>query len=126
MVKRSRHSIESLNRIDKTLKLSGEPLRDPFKALGDPTRRRIVEALALGERPVETIVAELDTSYAVISQHLQVMLAAGLVERRADGRKRIYRLRGDALGELSHWLDGQRERWAKAIGELNSFLDRRS
>jgi len=108
------------------MKLSGEPLRDPFKALGDPTRRRIVEALARGEQPVETIVAELDASYAVVSQHLQVMLASGLVERRADGRKRIYRLRGDALDELSLWLEGQRDQWAKALGRLNTFLDRRS
>ena len=106
--------------------LSSEPLRDPFKALGDPTRRRIVEALAHGEQPVETLVADLDASYAVVSQHLQVMLAAGLVERRADGRKRIYRLRGDALADLSRWLESQRDQWAEALGALNTFLDRRT
>lgn len=62
----------------------------------------------------------------LLRNDLPMMLAAGLVERRTDGRKRIYRLLGDLLGELSLWLDIQRDQRAKALGGLNPFLDRRS
>jgi DNA-binding transcriptional ArsR family regulator len=106
--------------------LDGGLGRDPFKALGDSTRRRIVEALSTGEQPVEAIVDRLGSDYRIVSQHLQVLLSAGLVERRAEGRRRIYRLRGEALGELTGWLEQQRKAWEHAMNRLEQFLDHRS
>lgn len=100
--------------------------KDPFKALGDPTRRRIVEQLASRERAVEELVAQSGQGYGVVSQHLQVLLAAGLVTRRAEGRRRIYALRGEAIGEIEGWLGGLRRNWERKLDRLDRFLDRRS
>lgn len=97
---------------------------DPFKALGDPIRRRIVEALAFGEQPVEVLAGRLGARYAMVSQHLQILHAAGLVDRRASGRQRLYRLNGAELARLAGWLDAQRQGWERALDRLETFLDR--
>jgi len=63
-----------------------------FKALGHPTRLRIVEMLAEGERCVCEIVAEFGNSQATVSRHLDVLLRARILDRRREGVKMIYRL----------------------------------
>ena len=63
-----------------------------FKALGHPTRLEIVEALARRDSCVCELVAMLPGSQATTSKHLEVLLKAGIVERRRDGVKMIYRL----------------------------------
>lgn len=63
-----------------------------FKALGHPTRLSVVEMLARGERCVCEIVPEFDDSQATISRHLDILLRAGIVRRRREGVKMIYRL----------------------------------
>jgi ArsR family transcriptional regulator len=63
-----------------------------FKALGHPTRLGVVEMLSQGERCVCEIVEEFSDSQATVSRHLDVLLRAGIVDRRKDGVKMIYRL----------------------------------
>ena len=63
-----------------------------FKALGHPTRLEIVEALARREHCVCELVDMVPGSQATTSKHLEVLLDAGIVERRRDGVKMIYRL----------------------------------
>ncbi len=79
-----------------------------FAALGDPTRRRILELLADGEQAVGTLVAALASERVIaqpaVSQHLRVLLAAGLVTARADGTRRLYALDPAALQDAAGWL----------------------
>jgi DNA-binding transcriptional ArsR family regulator len=79
-----------------------------FAALGDPTRRRILELLADGEQSVGTLVAALAServiSQPAVSQHLRALLAAGLVTARADGTRRLYALNAVALEDAAGWL----------------------
>lgn len=63
-----------------------------FKALGHPTRLGIVQMLAENERCVCEIVTQYNDSQATVSRHLDVLLKAGIVDRRKDGVKMIYRL----------------------------------
>lgn len=63
-----------------------------FKALGHPTRLATVEALAERERCVCDLVAMLPGSQATMSKHLEVLLEAGIVERRREGVRMVYRL----------------------------------
>ncbi len=72
------------------------PAGDPFEALGDATRRAIVEALRDGERTVGDLAADLPVSRPAVSQHLGVLKAAGLVVERPQGTRRYYRL--DPIG----------------------------
>jgi DNA-binding transcriptional ArsR family regulator len=79
-----------------------------FAALGDPTRRRILELLADGEQSVGTLVAALASertiSQPAVSQHLRVLLAGGLVAVRADGTRRLYALDPTGLEDVARWL----------------------
>jgi DNA-binding transcriptional ArsR family regulator len=74
-------------------------------ALGDPTRRAIVERLRSGPKPVGEIAAGLPVSRPAVSQHLRVLRKAGLVSPRQEGTRRIYRLEAAGLGELRAWVE---------------------
>jgi len=86
--------------------------------LADPTRRRIFEQLA--ERPcaVGTLAAGLPVTRPAVSQHLRVLLEAGLVTVAAEGTRRIYRLDPRGIGALRDWLDRQ---WAGALAGFAAF-----
>ena len=89
-----------------------EPARDPFEALGDEHRRAIVEALAAGERPVNELADLLPISRPAVSRHLRLLKEAGLVDDRADGTRRFYRL--DERGAEA--MRGYMERvWGEAV-----------
>ena len=94
----------------------------PFAALADPTRRRIVELLAAGERAAGDIVAEFDVSAPAISQHLKALRDAGLVQVRADGQRRIYALDPAGLAEIDAWLAKVRRFWGPRLDALEREL----
>jgi DNA-binding transcriptional ArsR family regulator len=73
--------------------------------LADPTRRKVFERLRAGPRAVNVLAAGLPVSRPAVSQHLRALKAAGLVEERSEGVRRIYSLRREGLIELREWLD---------------------
>jgi DNA-binding transcriptional ArsR family regulator len=79
-----------------------------FEALGDLTRRQILELLAAGEQPAGEVVAALQArapiSQPAVSQHLKVLRDAGLVTMRAEGTRRLYALDGAGLEAARAWL----------------------
>jgi DNA-binding transcriptional ArsR family regulator len=76
-----------------------------FAALGDPTRRRILERLRTGPKPVGVIAAGLSVSRPAVSQHLKILKEAGLVQEEPQGTRRIYHIDPRGLGPLRAWLD---------------------
>ena len=76
-----------------------------FTALGDPTRRRILERLRNGPKAVGMIAAGLPVSRPAVSQHLKILKEAGLVQEEAQGARRIYHIDPRGLGPLRAWLD---------------------
>ena len=95
---------------------------DTFVALADPTRRRIIESLALGEASFGTIAEQFDMSRPAVSQHLKVLRDAGIVTSRADAQRRIYRLSDDGLDELDEWLGKVRGFWSQRLDKLEKVL----
>jgi DNA-binding transcriptional ArsR family regulator len=93
-----------------------------LEAIADPTRRRIVELLAKGERSTGEIVAEFDLSAPAISQHLNVLRAAGLITTRVQGQSRIQSLNGGGLDELGAWLERTRQAWSSRLDALEREL----
>lgn len=89
-----------------------------FTALADPTRRRIIELLASGERPAGEIASEFDVTAQAISQHLNVLKAAGLVRVRAEAQRRLYTVDNAGLAEIDAWLASIRKFWAGRLDEL--------
>lgn len=82
---------------------------DPFAVIADPTRRRILELLAAGERSAgeltATIRAETGVSQAAVSQHLGVLREAGLAVVRVDAQRRLYRTEPAVLRHIAAWID---------------------
>jgi len=91
-------------------------------ALADPTRRRIVELLAVRDHTAGELVEEFDVSAPAISQHLKVLREAGLVDVRAEGQSRIQTLNPAAFDELDAWLDKTRRLWSRRLDALEREL----
>jgi DNA-binding transcriptional ArsR family regulator len=94
-----------------------------FEVLAEPNRRRILDMLLTGERPVGALVAGMSVSQPAVSKHLRVLRDAGLVESRIDAQRRVYRLRTEPLRELDEWLRPYRERWTAHLDDLERHLD---
>jgi DNA-binding transcriptional ArsR family regulator len=75
-------------------------------ALGDPTRRVVLELLRDGERSVREITDHTSVSQPAVSQHLRVLRDAGLVDVRPAGTRRLYRIRPDGFADVRAWVDG--------------------
>jgi DNA-binding transcriptional ArsR family regulator len=90
---------------------------DVFNAVADVHRREILDALITGEKAVGAIVHDLSMSQPQVSKHLRVLSEVGLVQCRAEGRRRLYRLEPARLRPLHDWL----ARYEQAI---NDRLDR--
>jgi DNA-binding transcriptional ArsR family regulator len=95
---------------------------DVFAALAHPIRRQLLDQLASGDRPVKVLAAPFDTTRQAISQHLQILLAAGLVVERQQGRERIYQLQPQPLAEVEQWLGRYRRFWRGRLGALGDVL----
>ena len=80
-------------------------LDDAFLAIADPNRRHLLEELRRGERTVSDLAAGLPVSRPAVSQHLKVLLDAGLVGGRAEGTRRFYAISNDGFLRLNIWLD---------------------
>ena len=91
-------------------------------AIADPTRRRIVELLAVRERTAGELVDEFDLSAPAISQHLNVLREAGLVTTRAEGQTRVQTLNPAGLDELGAWLEKTRSFWSSRLDALEREL----
>lgn len=93
-----------------------------LSALADPTRRRIIELLAAGDRTSGELVEEFDISAPAISQHLNVLRTAGLLTTRVAGQSRIQSLNPAGLDELDAWLRRTREFWSHRLDALEREL----
>ncbi len=93
---------------------------DALLAFADPSRRAILDRLAEGERAVGELVAALGLSQPAVSQHLKVLLDAGLVTVRREGRRRLYRASPDGLGEVRQEVERY---WRAAMDQMKRDLE---
>jgi DNA-binding transcriptional ArsR family regulator len=96
-----------------------------FDILAEPSRRRILDLLRAGERPVGDLVGDLGLSQPAVSKHLRVLREAGLVSVRGEAQRRFYRLNPQPLRELDEWLAPYRALWTDRLDALEAHLDRR-
>lgn len=95
---------------------------DTFTALADPTRRQIIESLAVGESSFGDLADKFEMSRPAVSQHLKVLREAGIVTARADAQRRIYSLTDDSFDEVEEWLGKVREFWSQRLDRLEQLL----
>ena len=94
-----------------------------FHAVASPTRRALMDALARGESNVSDLVALLDVTQSAVSQQLATLKSAGLVDERAEGRFRYYRLRAQPLAEIDAWVGRYRAHIERQLDALGHVLD---
>ena len=87
-----------------TPQIETERARALLKALSDPLRLQVIEALAGGESCVCDLATQLGRGQSQLSFHLKVLKQAGLLADRQEGRWIYYRLQGEALEALALWL----------------------
>jgi DNA-binding transcriptional ArsR family regulator len=90
-------------------------------ALADPTRRSVMEALRKRPLAVNEIAARLPISRPAVSQHLRVLVDAGLVDVRADGNRRLYRWRREGLRDAAAFVE---EMWSDRLAALKAAAER--
>src|SRR5258708_34062665 len=102
--------------------------RDPvdmvFHALGDPTRRQIVEELSRGPASVSELAAPLPISLPAVVQHLQVLQECGLVDSEKVGRVRTCRGRPATMRRAEDWIAERRAEREGRLDRLGEFLAR--
>ncbi|MGH2635282.1 MAG: ArsR/SmtB family transcription factor [Actinomycetota bacterium] len=89
-------------------------------ALGDPTRRAVLELLRGGARPVGEIARRLPVSRPAVSQHLRVLKEAGLVQDRPEGTRRLYGVDPAGLSALRAYLETY---WDTALAAFKEAAD---
>jgi DNA-binding transcriptional ArsR family regulator len=95
-----------------------------FQALAHPVRRGILEALREGERTVGALAEPFPLSRPAISQHLDVLERAGLIERIPSGRENRCRIRGAPMAGAVDWLGGYARYWTGAFDRMERhFLE---
>ena len=96
---------------------------DAFNAVAEPRRREILDVLAVGERAVNDLVAQLGLAQPQVSKHLRVLREVGLVDVRDEGRHRMYRLNGRPLKPIHDWVKGYERTWTERFEALDAVLD---
>jgi DNA-binding transcriptional ArsR family regulator len=96
---------------------------DAFNAIAEPRRRQILNVLAGGERPVNDLVRELDLTQPQVSKHLRVLREVGAVDVRGEGRRRVYRLNGQALRPIHDWVKDFERTWSERFDQLDAVLE---
>ncbi|MGD0617102.1 MAG: metalloregulator ArsR/SmtB family transcription factor [Bryobacteraceae bacterium] len=93
-----------------------------FHALGDPTRRAIVERLSEGPLSVSRLAEPFRITVTAVMQHLQVLEESGLVHTEKLGRVRTCRLETGGFSALEQWIRDRRSMWERRLDQLGDIL----
>jgi DNA-binding transcriptional ArsR family regulator len=99
-----------------------EPIDSVFRALADPTRRRVLERLSQSPASVSELAEPFEMALPSFVEHLGVLEGCGLVSSRKMGRVRVYRLAPKRLRLAEDWLTRQRELWERRLDQLDEYL----
>jgi len=93
-----------------------------FHALGDPTRRALLEKLTNGPVSVSKLAEPLAITLAAVVQHLQILEECGLVQTEKSGRVRTCRIEPVGLDVAAQWIKDRRSVWEQRLDQLGDFL----
>jgi DNA-binding transcriptional ArsR family regulator len=103
------------------------PKRSPkldrvFHALGDPTRRAVLERLSRGPAATLELARPFKLALPSFTQHMGVLERSGLVRSRKTGRVRTYALSPESLAAAEGWMAAQRAMWTRRLDQLDDYL----
>ena len=95
---------------------------DPFNAVAEPKRRKIIEVMGQRELSVNEIIERLGWPQPMVSKHLGVLKKVGLVRERREGRQRLYRVNVDQLKPIYDWVTPFERYWSESYDRLDGVL----
>lgn len=99
---------------------------DPFHAIAEPSRRRILELLRTRERTSGDLAGEFGFTWAALSQHLRVLRGARLVSVRRSGRQMWYRINpGPLVTVCDPWIHRHTDFWKGRLSRLKDYAERK-
>lgn len=98
---------------------------DVFTAISHPARRRMLDLLMETDRSVNAIAGNFEMSRPAVSQHLRILLDAGLVTERRHGKERHYHLVPARLGPVRDWIARYEQFWDDHLQRLQEHLVKR-
>ena len=93
-----------------------------FHALGDATRRAIVEKLSEGPISVSRLAEPLNMTLAAVVQHLQILEESGLIHTEKLGRVRTCGIEPEGLSVAEKWIEDRRTLWERRLDRLGDLL----
>ncbi len=105
-----------------TLSEAAKPIDHVFRALSDPTRRRVLERLSRSPASVSELAAPFDMALPSFVQHMGILEECGLVQSRKTGRVRTYEIIPKRLKLAEDWMVRQRALWEKRLDQLDTYL----
>jgi DNA-binding transcriptional ArsR family regulator len=96
---------------------------DPFNAVAEPKRRRVLEVLGTQELSVNELVERLGWNQPMVSKHLGVLKEVGLVSERRVGRQRMYRVNAERLKPIYDWVAPFERYWSESYDRLDEILE---
>ena len=99
---------------------------DVFGAISHPARRQMLDLLADSDRSVNVIAGHFKMSRPAVSQHLRVLLDAGLVTEERHGRERRYHFEPEQLSQVRAWLARYERFWDERFQKLQKLLAKKN
>ena len=96
---------------------------DPFNAVAEPKRRKVLEVLGTQELSVNELVERLGWNQPMVSKHLGVLKEVGLVSERRAGRQRLYRVNAERLKPIYDWVAPFERYWSERYDRLDDILE---
>ena len=96
---------------------------DPFNAVAEPKRRKVLEVLGTQELSVNELVERLGWNQPMVSKHLGVLKEVGLVSERRVGRQRLYRVNAERLKPIYDWVAPFERYWSESYERLDDVLE---
>jgi len=97
-------------------------LDNTMTALADPTRRAILQQVAIGEARVTDVAKPFAMSLNAVSKHIRILERSGLVQRRKSGREHLLTLNMVPFDEAMAWMETQRAFWKQRLVVLDELL----
>ena len=99
--------------------------RDPWQALADPTRRKIIDVLSNDPLTINEIVGHFEISRPAISKQLKILQESSLIEIHSSGRERTCSLALHNLEEVYTWVKKYEAFWLDKLDNLEKYLDKK-
>jgi DNA-binding transcriptional ArsR family regulator len=96
--------------------------RDVYQAIADPTRRAIINMIAMEPHNVNAIAEKFKVTRQAISLHIQLLADCGLLVVEQQGRERLCKAQLNPLGEVSQWIEPYRQHFEKRLDKLESYI----